>query len=47
MLQREGLHINTDVFEGTVQVSIAQVAGDNLGPNGICGYVESFVSNHF
>ena len=46
-LEQDGLSIATDIFEGTVKVSIAQVAGDNLGVNGILGYVESFVSNHF
>lgn len=28
-------------------MSIAQATGDNLGVNGILGYVESFVSRHF
>ena len=46
-LEQDGLSIATDIFEGTVKVSIAQVAGDNLGVNGILGYVECFVSNHF
>ena len=31
-----GLDIDSDVFNGTVRVSIAQVSGDNLGVNGIC-----------
>ena len=47
LLEREGLYVDTDVFQGTVHVSVAQVTGDNLGVNGILGYVESFVSNHF
>ncbi len=46
-LEKDGLQINTDVFEGMVKVGIAQVTGDNLGINGICGFVESFISNHF
>ena len=46
-LEKDRLQINTDVFEGTVNVGIAQVTGDNLGINGICGFVESFISNHF
>jgi hypothetical protein len=41
-----GLHISTDVFEGDVHVGIAQVTGDNLGLNGICGFIESFVGHH-
>ena len=40
------VHIDSDVFNGTVRVSIAQVSGDNLGVNGICGFVESFVGNY-
>ncbi|XP_071831544.1 uncharacterized protein [Apostichopus japonicus] len=47
MLERDGLQITTDAFEGIVHISVAQVAGDNLGMNGICGFVESFVSNHY
>ncbi len=47
LLEQEGLYIATDAFKGTLKVSIAQVTGDNLGVNGILGYVESFVSNHF
>lgn len=47
LLEQEGLSIATDVFSGKLKVSIAQVTGDNLGVNGILGYVESFVSNHF
>lgn len=47
LLERDGLNIITDVFEGTVKITIAQVTGDNLGVNGILGFVESFVSNHF
>ena len=35
------------MFQGTVRVSFAQVTGDNLCLNGICGFVESFVSQHF
>jgi phage major head subunit gpT-like protein len=34
-LEKDGLSVATDIFEGTVKVSIAQVAGDNLGVNGI------------
>ena len=32
-LERDGLHIDTDVFQGRVQIGIAQVTGDNLGLN--------------
>ena len=46
-LEGEGIHISTNVFEGQVRAGIAQVTGDNLGVNGICGFVESFVSHHF
>jgi hypothetical protein len=46
-LEKDGLNISTDVFEGTVHVGISQVTGDNLGLNGICGFVESFISKHF
>ncbi len=46
-LEKEGLPITTDIFTGTLKVSIAQVTGDNLGMNGILGYVESFMSNHY
>ena len=46
-LEKNGLHITTDVFEGTVKVGIAQVTGDNLGVNGILGFVESFISHYF
>jgi hypothetical protein len=45
-LESRGLHISTDVFEGDVHVGIAQVTGDNLGLNGICGFIESFVGHH-
>ena len=47
LLEQEGLSIVSDVFAGKLKVSIAQVTGDNLGVNGILGYVESFISNHF
>ena len=40
-LEKDGLHITTDVFEGTVKVGIAQVMGDNLGVNGILGFLEA------
>jgi hypothetical protein len=46
-LEQEGLSITTNDFEGTVYAGIAQVTGDNLGMNGILGFVESFVSNHY
>lgn len=46
-LETDGVHIDSDVYNGTVKVSIAQVSGDNLGVNGICGFVESFVGNHY
>ena len=46
-LEKDGLHITTDIFEGTVKVGIAQVTGDNLGVNGILGFVESFISHYF
>ena len=45
-LEPNGVHIDSDVFNGTVRVSIAQVSGDNLGVNGIVGFVESFVGNY-
>ncbi|CAB3993914.1 Hypothetical predicted protein [Paramuricea clavata] len=38
-----GLQINTDVYEGTVKIGIAEVTGDNLALNGICGFIESFI----
>lgn len=48
-LEQEGLSIATEDFQGTVllHAGIAQATGDNLGLNGILGFVESFVSNHF
>ena len=46
-LESQGMNINTDIFVGTVCFGIAQITGDNLGLNGICGFVEWFVSNHF
>ena len=47
-LEQEGLSIATEDFQGSVLIcaGIAQVTGDNLGLNGILGFVESFVSNH-
>ena len=45
-LETNGVHIDSDVFNGTVRMSIAQVSGDNLGANGICGFVERFVGNY-
>ena len=45
-LETNGVHIDSDVFNGTVRVSIAQVSGDNLGVSGICGFVERFVGNY-
>ena len=47
LLERDGLHISADVLEGVVYGSIAQLTGDNLGVNGILGFVESFTSNHY
>jgi hypothetical protein len=41
------MNINIDVFVVTVCFGIAQITGDKLGLNGICGFVECFVSNHF
>ena len=46
-LERDGLHISTAVFEGKVHIGLAQFTGDNLGVNGICGFVECLTSNHF
>ncbi|XP_028403161.1 uncharacterized protein LOC114525900 [Dendronephthya gigantea] len=47
LLEREGLYIDSEDFKGVVRVSVAQLTGDNLGVNGILGFVESFVSNHY
>ena len=41
------MNINTDVYNGLVKISIAQITGDNLGVNGICGCVESFIANYY
>ena len=46
-LETTGLTINSDVYNGTVKASIAQITGDNLGVNGICGFIESFVGNYY
>ncbi|XP_046862632.1 uncharacterized protein LOC124456174 [Xenia sp. Carnegie-2017] len=46
-LEKEGVFISTDHFEGTVYAGITQITCDNLGVNGILGFLESFVSNHF
>ncbi|XP_033112600.1 uncharacterized protein LOC117113392, partial [Anneissia japonica] len=45
-LETVGVYINSDVYSGIVKGSIAQLTGDNLGVNGICGFVESFVGNY-
>ena len=48
-LEQEGISISTEDFQGTVSLNagIAQLTGDNLGVNGILGFVESFMSNHY
>lgn len=46
-LETNGLHIDSDVYNGLVKVSVVQVTGDNLGVNGLLGFLESFVGNHF
>lgn len=46
-METNGLYIDTDVYRGIVKASITQVSGDNLGVNGLFGFVESFVGNHF
>jgi hypothetical protein len=48
-LEQEGISISTEDFQGNVllRAGIAQLTGDNLGVNGILGFVESFMSNHY
>lgn len=36
-LETNGLHIDSDVYNGLVKVSVAQITGDNLGFNGLLG----------
>ncbi|KAJ8034185.1 hypothetical protein HOLleu_20916 [Holothuria leucospilota] len=45
-LEKDGLEVSTAFFEGTLKATVAQVAGDNLGLNGLLGFVESFVGNY-
>lgn len=44
-LKNNGVKIESEVFKGTIKFYVAAVTGDNLGLNGILGFVESFSAN--
>lgn len=44
-LKNNGVKIETEVYTGVIQFYVAAVTGDNLGLNGILGFVESFSAN--
>ncbi|CAG9818755.1 unnamed protein product [Phaedon cochleariae] len=46
-LRNNGINVTTDAYTGTIKFHVACITGDNLGLNGILGFVESFVANHF
>uniref|UniRef100_A0A8D9BFN8 C2H2-type domain-containing protein n=1 Tax=Cacopsylla melanoneura TaxID=428564 RepID=A0A8D9BFN8_9HEMI len=46
MLSSEGIQVSTDIFTGTLKFHVTCFTGDNLGLNGVLGFVESFVAHH-
>lgn len=46
MLKSEGIQVSTDIFTGTLKFHVTCFTGDNLGLNGVLGFVESFVAHH-
>lgn len=44
-LSKNGITVSNEYFQGVVKFHIAGITGDNLGLNGILGFVESFISN--
>lgn len=45
-LHNVGVSVCTDAFTGIIKLHVVCLTGDNLGLNGILGFVESFVSNY-
>lgn len=45
VLEHDGLDIESNAYSGKVLIGLAQVTGDNLGVNGLLGFVESFSAN--
>lgn len=45
-LSSEGVSISTEYFSGTLKFHVVCFTGDNLGLNGVLGFVESFSANH-
>lgn len=45
-IQNTGVLVKTKEFEGVIKFSVVCITGDNLGLNGVLGFVESFVANH-
>lgn len=44
-LKINGIHVETDVYNGKIKFNVAAVTGDNLGLNAMLGFVESFSAN--
>lgn len=45
-LRVTGIAIKSIEFEGAIKFSVVCITGDNLGLNGVLGFVESFVANY-
>lgn len=45
-LSSEGIFIATDFYTGLLKFHVVCITGDNLGLNGILGFVESFIANY-
>ncbi|KAL4710135.1 hypothetical protein ACJJTC_016537 [Scirpophaga incertulas] len=44
-LKDKGVNVKTEVYTGVIKFHVAALTGDNLGLNGILGFVESFSAN--
>ncbi|KAL1448461.1 hypothetical protein WDU94_000542 [Cyamophila willieti] len=45
-LSQNGITVSTETFKGVVKFHVCCMTGDNLGLNGILGFVESFSANY-
>lgn len=45
-LSRTGVIVQNKLFQGVVKFHVISITGDNLGLNGILGFVESFIGNY-
>lgn len=44
-LKKNGIHVETEKYKGIIKFHLPVVTGDNLGLNGVLGFVESFSAN--